>query len=108
MPTKDDDFLVEEATTPGRIQFPTAEHFLPLPHHQPVETGNTIPQTRQEMLPVPRTSTKNPRLALDWADKAMKRIFPTDRSNTWETAVGRIKWVMDTLGPVAEVRVTPF
>ena len=108
MPTRDVEFLAEDATTPGRIQFPTPEHLLPLPHHQPVETGNTIPQTRQEMLPVPSTSTKNPRLALHLADKVMKRILPTDQSNTWETAVGRIKWVMDTLGPIAEVRVTPF
>ena len=39
------------------------------------------------------------------ADESMKRI---DGSNTWERAVRRIKWVMDTLGPIAEVRVMPF
>ncbi len=36
------------------------------------------------------------------ADEVEKSI---DRSNTWEGAVGKIKWVMDTLSPVAEVRV---
>jgi hypothetical protein len=64
-----------------------------------------MPQSREEMSP---TSTKNPRFALDRADESMKRIVPIDRSNTWERAVGRIKWVMDTLSPIAEVRVMPF
>ncbi len=40
---------------------------------------------------------------LDRADEVKKSI---DRSNTWEGAVGKIKWVMDTLSPVADVRVT--
>ncbi len=106
IPTEGDDSPAEEATIPGgipgRIRFPAPEHALPLSHHQPVETGNTTPQNREEVSP---TSTKNPRFPLDRADEAMKRI---DRSNTWERAVGRIKWVMDTLGPIAEVRVMPF
>ena len=61
--------------------------------------------SRGEMLPI---STKNPRFALRWADKVMKRIVPIDRSITWENAIGRIKWVMDTLSPIAEVRIIPF
>ena len=105
IPAEDGDSPADEATIPGRIQFPAPEHRLPLSHHQPVETGNTIPQSREEMS---STSTKNPRFALHWADKVMKRIVPIDRSNTWERAVGRIKWVMDTLGPIAEVRVMPL
>jgi hypothetical protein len=64
-----------------------------------------MPQSREEMSP---TSTKNPRLALDQADEAIDRIVPTDGSDTWEGAVGRIEWVMNTLGPIAEVRVMPF
>ena len=100
--TKDDDSSAEEANIPSHIQFPTPEHHLPLSHHQPVESGNTMPHSREEML---LTSTKNPRFALRRADKSMKRI---DRSNRWEGAVGRIKWVMDMLGPIAEVRVIPF
>jgi hypothetical protein len=105
IPTEDDDSPAEEVTIPGpagRIQFPVAEHLSPLSHHQPVETGNTMPQSQEP------TSTKSPRFALDSADESMKRIVPIDRSNTWERAVGRMKWVMDTLGPIAEVRVMPF
>ena len=64
-----------------------------------------MPQSLEEMLP---TNTEDPHLALLRADEAMKRIVPIDGSNTWEKAVGRIKWVMDTLGPIAEVRVIPF
>ena len=88
-----------------RSTSPSPEHILSLPHHEPVESGITMPQSGEEMSP---TSTKNPRLALHWADKIMKRIVPTDRSNKWERAIGRIKWVMDTLGPIAEVRVIPL
>ena len=60
-----------------------------------------MPQSREEMSP---TSAKNPRFALDQADDAIKWMVTTVRSNTCEWVVGRIKWVMDTLGPVAEVR----
>ena len=99
----DDYSPAEEAPIAERIQFPTPEHPLPLSYDQPVETGNNKPQTREELSP--STGTMNPRLALDKADDAMKTI---GRSNTWEGAVGRIKWVMDTLSPIAEVRVTPI
>jgi len=99
MPTEDDDSPAEEATITGRIQFPVPEHLSSLSHHQPVETGNIMPQSQEEMS---LTSTNNPHPALHQADEAMNRI---DKSNTWESAVGRIKWVMDTLGPIAEVRV---
>jgi hypothetical protein len=64
-----------------------------------------MPQSREE---VPRAGTKNPLFALHRADKAMERIVPVDRSNAWESAVVRMKWVMDTLGPIAEVREIPF
>ena len=105
IPTKYDDSPAEEATIPGRIQFPTPEHLFPVSHHQLVETGNTMPQSREEVSP---TSTDDPRFALHQADESIKRIVPIDGSNTWVRAVGRIKWVMDTLGPIAEVRVAPF
>jgi hypothetical protein len=97
-PTEDVDFPAEKATIPGRTQ-PSPEHPVPLSHHQPVETGNNKPQE------VSATSAKNPRRALKRADQAMKRM---DRSNTWQGAVGRIKWVMEALGSIAEVRVIPF
>ena len=103
-PTKIDDSPAEDSI-PGRILSPTPEHFSSRSHRQSIESGNTIPQSREEMLPI---RTKNPRFALHLADKVMKRIVRNDQSNTWEGAVGRIKWVMDTLGPIAEVRVIPF
>ena len=99
--TTHDDSPAEEASLPGRIRLPASDHLLPLSHQQPVETGNTVPQSREEMSP----STKDPRFALDRADELMRQI---DRSNSWEKAVGRIKWVMDTLGPIAEVRIMPL
>jgi hypothetical protein len=96
IPTKYDDSPAEEATIPGRIT---------VSHHQPVETGNTMPQSREEVSP---TSIDDPCFALHRADESMKWIVPIDGSDTWERAVGRVKWVMDTLGPIAEVRVAPF
>ena len=107
IPTEDNvaEFHAEEATLTERIQIPTPEHLLPLSHHQPAETSNAMARSREEMSPI---STKNPRFALRWADKVIKRVVPIDRSNTWASAVGRIKWVMDTLSPIAEVRIMPF
>ena len=105
IPTKDDDSL-ERATLPAeRVRSPPSDHLLPLSHHQPVETGNAIPQSPEELSP---NRTKNTRSALDRADESMNQIVPIGRSNTWERAVGRIKWVMDTLGPIAEVRLIPL
>ena len=94
IPSKDDDSPAEETTIQGRIQS-VSEHFLP---DQPVETGPTTSQSREEM---------SPTNALHRTDVAMKRIIPIDRSNMWKGAVERIKWVMDTLGPIAEVRIIP-
>ena len=99
IPIEDDDSSAEKATISGPIQSLAPEH------HQPVETGNTMPQIPEEISP---TNTRNPHFALRWADETMRQIVPTDRSNMWESTVGRIKWVMDTLGPIAEVRVMPF
>ena len=105
VPTEDGGSHAEEATIPGPIQLSAPEHLLPLSNHQPVENDNTVLQSREEVSPA---STENPRPALDRTDEAMKRIVPIDRSKTWERAVGRMKWVMDTLSPVAGVRVMPF
>jgi hypothetical protein len=102
IPTADDSSPAEGAPIPGRIQPPSPEHPLPLSHHHPVETGLTMPRSRKKVSP---TSTKVLRSALRQTDKAMKQI---DRSDTCEMAIIRIKWVMDTLGPIAEVRVIPF
>ena len=81
LPIEDNDPPAEEATIPGHIQFPAPGHHSPLSHHRPVAIGNSVPQSRED---------------------------PIDRSDMWERAVGRIKWVMDTLSPIAEVRTMPF
>ena len=105
IPTEDDSYPDEEAAVAGRIQFPSPEYHLPLSHHQPVETVNTMPQSQEGMSP----STENTCSAFHLAaGESMKRIGPIDGSNTWETAVRRIKWLMETLGPIAEVRMMPF
>ncbi|KAH9053288.1 hypothetical protein EDB87DRAFT_1574387 [Lactarius vividus] len=59
------------------------------------KTGRTWPQDRGEMSLVERA-----RIDLDRADEVDKSI---DQSKTWEGVVGKIKWVMDTLSPVAEL-----
>jgi hypothetical protein len=99
IPIEDVSSPAKEAIIPGHIQSPTPEEILPPSHHQPFEPGNNRPQE------VSTTSAKNPRLALKRADQAVKRM---DLSNTWKGAVGKIKWVLDTLGPIAEVRVISF
>ncbi len=73
---------------------------LPPPGYLPVKTGTLMPHGRAEVSP-----TENARIALRRADKAKK---PIDRTNTWERAVERIKWVMDTVSPIAEVRAMPI
>jgi hypothetical protein len=93
IPIEDDGSPAEITTIPGRIQFPAPEHLLPPP-------GPPQSRGRKEMSPTG--------IALHRADEAMKQIVPIDRSDTWERAVGRVKWVMDTLSPIAEVRVPPI
>ena len=102
MPTEDDGSPANEAPIPGPIRLPSPEHPLPLSHQQPVEADNNKLQSRED---APPASTEDVRLALDQADQATKRI---DRSNRWQEAVGRVKWVMDTLSPIAEVRAILF
>ena len=102
MPTEDDGSPAKEAPIPGPIRLPSPEHSLPLLHYQPAEADDNKLQSREE---TPPASDKNLRLALDQADQAMKRV---DRSNRWQGAVGRVKWVMDTLSPIAEVRAILF
>ena len=95
MPTEEDKSFAAEATIQGPIQS--------LTHHQPVETGNTMPQSPEETLPPEEFL-----FVLDRADEAMKLIVPINRSTKWESALENINWVMDTLSPIAEVRVMPF
>lgn len=54
-----------------------------------------MPQDQTSLIKMAQTG-------LDHADEVGKSI---DSSTTWEGVLGRIKWVMDTLSPVAGVRV---
>ena len=104
IPTEEDDTPAEEVPKPvatpdskGLGQSTEPEHPLPPLDHLPVEGVTSMPQDRGEM-----SLADEARIKLDRADEAKKLIDP---SNTWEGVVGRIKWVMDTLSPVAGVRV---
>ena len=67
------------------------------PDHPPFQSSTPIPQYLSETSLFEKT-----RLGLDRAVQAEKSI---DGSNTWQGVVEKIKWVMDTLRPVAGVRV---
>ena len=62
-------------------------------------------------LPMPPTADRRAGMppvedALDGAKDALTTII--NLSDTWEGALERIKWVMDTVSPVAEVRCNFF
>ncbi len=103
IPIKVDDSPAEESTKPSivpdswePIQSTALEPLLPSSDPLPVETGTPIPDSQAEMSPIEMAL-----IAVRRADEAKK---PIDRKNTWEGAVSRIKWVMDTVSPIAEVR----
>ncbi|KAH9047713.1 hypothetical protein EDB84DRAFT_443721 [Lactarius hengduanensis] len=68
---------------------------LPLSDHLLVQSSAPVPQD-----PAETSLVKKARVDLDRADEVNESI---NRSNTWEGAVRKIKWVMDTLSPVAEL-----
>src|SRR6266571_6920022 len=72
------------------------EPLSPRTDHVPIETSTPIP-------PVPdvREAMSPAENALHDADVVAKAI---NLPSTWEGAVARIKWVMDTVSPAAEVR----
>ncbi len=67
----------------------------PSTDHVPIETSIPIP------VPDVRAAVSPAENALHDADEATKAI---NLSSTWEGTVARIKWVMDTVSPAAEVR----
>ncbi|KAH8983433.1 hypothetical protein EDB92DRAFT_2117446, partial [Lactarius akahatsu] len=100
IPTEGDDTHAEGVRPPtthtnsgGPDQSTAPEHRLPPSDHLPVQIGPPIPQDLETSL------VEMARTDLDSADEVEKSI---DRSNTWEGVVGKIKWVMDKLSPVAE------
>ena len=72
------------------------ETLLPPMDRLPSEMGALVPPATD--LRAGMSPAKN---ALHVADEDITTI---NLSKTWEGALGRIKWVMDTLGPVAGVR----
>jgi len=103
IPTQGDDTPAEKATksaiasySGGPIQSTAPERLLPSSRPLSVETGTPMPDGRVEM-----SSTEKALISLRCADEAQK---PIDGANTWKRAISRIKWVMDTVSPIAEVR----
>ena len=77
-------------------QFTNLKHPLPPPDHFPIQSVTPVPQDQGEASLIEKAQ-----VGLDRSDELEKSI---DRSDTWEGVVGRIKWVMDTVSPVAGVR----
>ncbi len=103
LPTKGDDSPAEESTKPsivpdsgGPIQSTAPEPLLPSSDPLPVQTDTPMPDGQAEV-----SLTEKALIAVRRADEAKK---PIDRANTWKGAVSRIKWVMDTVSQVVEVR----
>ncbi|KAH8991008.1 hypothetical protein EDB92DRAFT_706652 [Lactarius akahatsu] len=100
--TEGDDTLTEgvpkptmapDSRRPDRSSAP--DYLLPPPDHIPVQSSFLMTQDQGEMSLVEKA-----RFDLDRADEVEKLV---DGSKTWEGVVGKIKWVMDTLSPVAEL-----
>ncbi|KAH9061812.1 hypothetical protein EDB83DRAFT_2552173, partial [Lactarius deliciosus] len=103
-PTETDDNPAEEVPKPTIAPDPresgpssASDHFLPPPDHLPDQSNTDMPQDQGETSLV---DSEKVQVVLVRADEVNKSI---DRSNTWEGAVARIKWVMDILSPVAEL-----
>jgi len=103
IPTKGDDTPSEKATEPsmapdsgGPIQSSALEPLLPSPDPLSVEAGTLMAHGQAKTSP-----TEKALVALCRADEAKK---PIGRKNTWKGVVSRIRWAMDTVSPIAEVR----
>ncbi len=93
--------IAQGSTRPTRPTVTTGSETLPPPtDHLPGEITTSMPPAADGSAGMPHA--KN---ALRNADEAMTTI---SLSNTWEGALERIKWVMDTVSPVAEVRAMSF
>ncbi|KAH9031029.1 hypothetical protein EDB85DRAFT_1391188 [Lactarius pseudohatsudake] len=102
--TKGDDTLADAAKSsmtqdPGEhFQYTAPEPLLPSPDPLSVETSTPAPDSQAETSTVERA-----RIALRHADEVKK---PIDGVNTRNGVISRIKWLMDTVSPVAELH--PF
>ncbi|KAH9040708.1 hypothetical protein EDB85DRAFT_2272220, partial [Lactarius pseudohatsudake] len=104
IPTERDETPAEEVPKPTIAPNPrgpdpssASDHLLPPPDHLPVQSNTDMPQDQGETSLV---DSEKAQVVLVRVDEVNKSI---DRSNTWEGAVEKIKWVMDILSPVAEL-----
>jgi hypothetical protein len=97
-PREDMSSMAQDSVNTTRSAIPTGSETLPL-------AADRLPS---EMITPLMPATNRPagmslaENALREADDALTTI---NLSDTWEGALEKIKWVMDTLGPVAEVRI---
>jgi hypothetical protein len=97
-PAEDDTAPTATADSKGPDQTTEPEHPLPPPTGRlPVQSSTPVPQDQGETSLIEKAQ-----IGLVRADKVGKSI---EGSDTWEGVVGRVKWLMDTLSPVAGVRV---
>jgi hypothetical protein len=103
-PAEGDNTPTEDAPTPTVApdsrrpdQSTVSEHPLPPTDLLPVQSNTPVQQDQGETSLIEKAQ-----IGLDRADDIEKSI---DGSDTWEGVVGRIKWLMDTLSPVAGVRL---
>jgi hypothetical protein len=104
IPAQGDNSPAEEVPKPtigsdsrGPDQSTAPEPPSPPPDHPPVQSSTPVPQDQAEM-----SLSEKAQISLDRADEAEKSI---GGSNTWQGIVEKIKFVMNTLSPVAGVRV---
>src|SRR6266702_4834908 len=105
IPTRGDDTPAKEATKPpmtpdsgGPVQSTAPDPLLPSPDPLSVEIGTPMPDGQAEM-----SLTEKALITLRRAEEAK---MPIDQANAWKGAVSRIKWVMDAVSGVVEVRVS--
>ncbi|KAH8993437.1 hypothetical protein EDB92DRAFT_404671 [Lactarius akahatsu] len=95
----------------GEAEEPSVAHESTDPTRSTITTGPETLSPPTDRLPVSEMNTPIPPVAdrrgvspvvsaLHGAGEAISTI---DLSNKWEGALGRIKWVMDTVSPVAEL-----
>ncbi len=88
--------MAQDSTDTTRSTIATGSETLSPPTDRlPSEMSTPTPPTTD------RRTGMSPAEKLHDADKAMTTI---NLSETWEGVLGRIKWVMDAVSPVAEVR----
>ncbi|KAH9069709.1 hypothetical protein EDB83DRAFT_2550976, partial [Lactarius deliciosus] len=102
IPTEGDDTIAGDVPQPTTAPDPrgpdpssTTSHLLHPPDHLPVGSSTLMPRDQGEASFVEKSQ-----IDLVGEDQVEESI---DQSNTWEGVVGKIKWVMDALVPVAEL-----